>query len=60
VKKRLDAGETIKFDFRINDNATAGCMELARDRSVSKTNPFTFHPGWVEHWANELEFSFQK
>ena len=60
VKKRLDAGETIKFDFRVNDNSTSGCMELARDRSVSKTNPFAFHPEWVEHWANEVEFSFQK
>jgi len=60
VKKRLDAGETIKFDFRVNDNSTAGCMELARERSVSRMNPYTFHPEWIEHWANELEFSFQK
>jgi hypothetical protein len=60
VKACLDAGETIKFDFRVNDNSTSGCMELARDRSVSRTNSYAFHPQWVEHWANELEFSFQK
>jgi hypothetical protein len=60
VKKCLDAGETIKFDFRVNDNSTTDCTELARNRSASRNNPYSFHPGWVEHWANELEFSFQK
>jgi len=59
VKKALDAGQTIKFSFRVNeDNGPA--MELAEDRSVSKTNAYTFHPDWVEHWANEVEFAFEK
>ncbi len=60
VKKRLDAGQTIKFTFRVNDDHGNGCMELSRDRSVAKHNQLTFHPDWVEHWSNELEFSFQK
>ena len=59
VKARLDAGETVKFSFRVNDNRSAGCMELARGRSASKINP-SFYVDWREHWANELEFSFEK
>lgn len=58
VKKRLDADETIKFSYRVNDNSTSGTMELARNRSVSKLNP-SFFADWREHWANELEFSFE-
>jgi hypothetical protein len=61
VKKALDAGKTIKFSFRINDNANMGnCMELARERSVSKKNSRAFHAAWKEHWANEVEFGFEK
>lgn len=61
VKKALDAGKPIKFSFRINDNGNKGsCMELARDRSVSKRNCRAFHASWKEHWANEVEFGFEK
>lgn len=61
VKKALDAGKTIKFSFRINDNGNMGnCMELARERSVSKRNSRAFHASWKEHWANEIEFGFEK
>jgi len=61
VKKSLDEGKTIKFSFRVNDDGSAGsCMELARDRSVSKKNSRAFHADWKEHWANELEFAFEK
>ncbi len=59
VKKRLDAGQTIKFSFRVNDNSNVGCMELARGRSVSKRGG-AFHSDWLEHWANEIEFGFEK
>jgi len=58
VKKRLDAGQTIKFSFRVNDNSGTGCMELSRRRSVAKRNG-SFMVDWVEHWANELEFAFE-
>jgi hypothetical protein len=61
IKKALDAGKTIKFSFRVNDDANGGaCMELARERSVSKRNSHAFHASWKEHWANEVEFVFEK
>ncbi|MGP8239843.1 MAG: hypothetical protein ACLQVW_31115 [Limisphaerales bacterium] len=58
VKARLDAGQTVKFSFRVNDGSTA--FELAAGRSVSKDNPLSFHNDWSTHWANELEFGFEK
>jgi hypothetical protein len=30
------------------------------NRGVSKINSQAFHPDWAEHWANELEFAFEK
>lgn len=59
VKKALDSGSPIKFTFRINDDK-GPAMELAQDRSVSKKNSYTFHADWIEHWANEVEFAFEK
>ena len=59
VKKALDEGKTIKFSFRVNDNGSES-MELAKERSVSKKNSRAFHPDWQEHWANEVEFKFEK
>lgn len=61
VKKALDNNEKIKFSYRVNDDGAGGaCMELARKRSVSKKNSRAFHPDWKEHWANEVEFSFER
>ena len=31
-----------------------------KGRSVSKVNCLTFHPDWVEHWSNEVEFGFER
>jgi hypothetical protein len=59
VQKAMLSGQTIKFSFRINDDAGPS-MELAEERSVSKKNSYTFHPDWTEHWSNEVEFSFEK
>jgi len=58
VKRRADAGQTIKFSFRVNDGPDA--FELAAGRSVSKDNPLAFHNDWSTHWANEVEFGFEK
>lgn len=58
AKRALDAGKTIKFSFRINDNTNGG-MELSRLRSVAKRGT-SFGVTWQEHWTNELEFAFQK
>jgi hypothetical protein len=60
VKQALDAGRTIKFSFRVNDNAGVGCLELARGRSASKRNSYAFYVDWVEHWANEIAFGVEK
>lgn len=60
VRARLEAGEPIKFSCRVNDDGNASTLELARRRSVSKRNSMAFQVHWVEHWANEVEFVFQK
>lgn len=60
VKKLLDAGGTVRFSFRVNDNAGGPLLELARERSVSRVNYMAFHPDWQTHWANEIEFAFEK
>jgi len=49
VKRRIDAGQTIKFSYRVNDNGSAACLELARGRSVAKRNG-SFLVDWTEHW----------
>lgn len=60
VKAALDARRTIKFSFRVNDNGGGGsCLELSRQRSVAKRNG-SFLADWREHWANELEFAFER
>jgi hypothetical protein len=59
VKQALDAGQNVKFSFRVNDNAGGGTMELSRERSVAKKNA-SFRVDWIEHWANELEFGWGK
>ena len=57
VKQRLDAGQPVKFSFRVNNGG--GAFELAAGRSVSKQNPLTFHNDWSTHWANEVEFGWE-
>ena len=59
AKARLDAGETVKFSYRVNDNQGVGCMELSKRRSVAKRNS-SFYADWGEHWANELEFGAER
>ena len=59
VKKRLDAGDTVKFSFRVNDNKGAGgTMELSRGRSVAKRGG-SFQVDWVEHWSNDIAFGWE-
>ncbi|BDI30082.1 hypothetical protein CCAX7_21330 [Capsulimonas corticalis] len=59
VRKRLDAHQTIKFSFRVNDNGGPS-YELATGRSVSKVNFLAFHNDWMTHWANEVEFGAER
>ena len=58
VHARLQAGETVKFSFRVNNGGDA--FELAAGRSVSKQNSLTFHNDWSTHWANEVEFGWER
>jgi len=60
VRQRLDAGKTVKFSFRVNHDRRGPLMELAMDRSVSRLNRMAFQPTWQDHWANEVEFAFEK
>ena len=59
VKEKLETGRTIKFSYRVNDNAQGPTMELSKGRSAAKRNG-SFHVDWAEHWANEIEFGAQR
>lgn len=59
VRAKMQAGQPIKFSFRVNDN-DGPAYELANDRSVSKENFLAFHNDWATHWANEVEFGWEK
>ena len=59
VKKKLDAGETIRFSCRVNDNAGSS-YELAGHRSVSKIGQYNFHDLWTNSWNNEVVFDWEK
>lgn len=59
VKAAVDAGRTVKFSYRVNHGGGGPTLELARQRSVSRTSSLAFHVDWAEHWANELEFAFE-
>lgn len=59
VKKAMDEGKTVKFSYRVNDNGWGGCMELAKNRTISRKGT-SFTVDWAEHWDNVLEFGFQK
>ena len=60
VKGCMTSGRTVKFSFCVNHSSGGPTLELARDRGVSKPNSQAFHPDWAEHWANELEFAFER
>jgi hypothetical protein len=55
AKARLDAGQTVMFSYRVNDDQGVGCMELSKRRSVAKRGP-GFYAEWKEHWTNHLRF----
>ena len=59
VKQKLNAGEPIKFTFRVNDNK-APSYESNEDRSVSKADTYALHNYWQTSWAVETEFAFEK
>ncbi|MGD8239535.1 MAG: hypothetical protein PVH68_13330 [Armatimonadota bacterium] len=60
VKALLDAGERVKFSFRVNHDTGGPDMELARDRACAQGISNAFHPDWQRSWPNELEFAFER
>jgi hypothetical protein len=59
VEKLRDAGQCVKFSFRVNHETRGPDMELSRGRSAAEGLSPSFHPNWVPHWPNELEFGFE-
>ncbi len=59
VKQKLDAGEPIKFTFRVSENK-APSYESNQDRSVSKGDTYAMHNYWQTSWAVETEYAFEK
>ncbi len=59
VRQLRDAGKCVKFSFRVNHQNRGPEMELPRGRSVAEGLSPSFHPNWVPHWPNELEFGFE-
>jgi hypothetical protein len=59
VEALRQRGEPVCVSVRINDDAGAGCMELARHRSVSRRTGNSFQPDWSEHWTNTVAFGWE-
>lgn len=59
VQARRAAGETIKFNFKVNDDADSPDLMLAMDRSAAEGISHSFHPNWIRQRPNELEFGFE-
>lgn len=60
VRGCMTSGRTVKFSFCVNHNSGGPTLEPAKDHEVSKPNSQAFHPDWAEHWANGLEFAFER
>ncbi|MDO8349257.1 MAG: hypothetical protein Q7T30_03400, partial [Planctomycetota bacterium] len=59
VKARRDAGQTVKFNFRVNSDTPAPDLVLSLDRSACEGISPSFHPNWIQQSPNELEFGFE-
>lgn len=60
VKKRLDAGQSVRFTFRVNNNGNVAALELNANRSVSRTNTYALHDLWAQSWEPQTEFVLEK
>ena len=59
VQALMAAGKPVKFSFRINYDRAAS-RELGQGRSAARLNGPAFHAVGGTHWANELEFGWQR
>jgi len=60
VKSLRDAGQTVKFNFRVNHSARGADLTLSMQRSAAEGISHSFHPNWLRQWPNELEFGFER
>jgi hypothetical protein len=59
VQALMAAGKPVKFSFRVNYDRVAS-RELGQGRSAARVNGPAFHAVGGEHWANELEFGWER
>jgi hypothetical protein len=59
VQALMQAGKPVKFSLRIN-YSQVDSRELATGRSASRINEPAFHMLGQEHWANELQFGWER
>ena len=59
VKALMKVGEPVKFSFRVN-YARTGSRQLGTERSATRRNAAAFHAVGGVHWANELEFGWER
>jgi hypothetical protein len=59
VKALRDAGQTVKFNFRVNHSTRGADLTLSTQRSAAEGLSHSFHPNWIRQWPNELEFGFE-
>ena len=59
VRALMEKGKPLKFSFRVN-YSRAAARELAKGRSASRLNEPAFHAVGRVHWANELEFGWER
>ena len=59
VKARRDAGQTVKINFKVNDDRRSPDLMLSMNRSAAEGISHSFHPNWIRQWPNEIEFGFE-
>jgi hypothetical protein len=59
VKALRNAGQTVKFNFRVNHSTRGADLTLSTQRSAAEGLSHSFHPNWIRQWPNELEFGFE-
>lgn len=60
VQTLRDAGQTVKFNFRVNHSTRGADLMLSMQRSAAEGLSHSFHPNWIRQWPNELEFGFER
>lgn len=59
VKRKLDAGEPVRFTFRVNHNGGVAALELNANRSISRINTYALHDLWAQSWEPQTEFALE-